>query len=183
MDSDIGARLKTLRTMYGLSQREVAKRAGVTNSTISLIEQSRVSPSVDSLKKVLNGFSLSLIEFLTMDMEEADDKIFFAKGELVEFFENGAHLKIVGANRKNRKLRFLHERYEPGAHSGTAMLTHNSEEAGMVIQGTMELTVGQISRVLNKGDSYYINNKIPHRFKNIGKGEAVLISAATPPSF
>ena len=35
MDSDIGARLKALRNMYGLSQREVAKRAGVTNSTIS----------------------------------------------------------------------------------------------------------------------------------------------------
>ena len=183
MDSDIGVRLKALRNMYGLSQREVAKRAGVTNSTISLIEQGRVSPSVDSLKKVLDSFSLTLIEFLTMDLEEADDKIYFAKEDLLEFFENGAHLKLVGANRKDRKLRFLHERYEPGAHSGDEMLTHDSEEAGMVIQGKIELTVGQKSRTLNEGDSYYINNKIPHRFKNVGKSEAVIISAATPPSF
>jgi len=182
MDSDIGVRLKALRSMHGLSQREVAKRAGVTNSTISLIEQGRVSPSVDSLKKVLDSFSLSLIEFLTMDFE-SDDKIFFAKEELLEFFENGAHLTLVGANRKDRKLRFLHERYEPGAHSGDQMLTHDSEEAGMVIQGRIELTVGQKSKVLKAGDSYYINNNIPHRFKNVGKGEALIISAATPPSF
>jgi mannose-6-phosphate isomerase-like protein (cupin superfamily) len=117
-----------------------------------------------------------------MDME-SDDKIFFAKDELVEFFEYGAHLKLVGANRKDRKLRFLHERYEVGAHSGDDMLTHDSDEAGIVIQGELEVTVGQRSKVLKEGDSYYINNNIPHRFRNVGKGECIVVSAATPPSF
>ena len=182
MDNDIGARLKALRDMHGLSQREVAKRSGVTNSTISLIEQGRVSPSVDSLKKVLNGFSVTLIDFLTMDME-TDDNIFFKNEDLVEFFENGAHLKLVAANRKDRKLRFLHERYEVGAHSGDKMLSHSGEEAGIVMQGSLELTVGQRARVLNVGDSYYINNNIPHRFKNVGEDECIVVSAATPPSF
>jgi transcriptional regulator with XRE-family HTH domain len=46
---DVGAHLRAVRTMYGLSQRELAKRAGVTNGLISLIEQNRVSPSVSSL--------------------------------------------------------------------------------------------------------------------------------------
>ena len=55
MSLDVGARLKMVRKKRGLSQRELAKRAGVTNSTISLIEQNRVSPSVSSLKKVLDG--------------------------------------------------------------------------------------------------------------------------------
>lgn len=182
MEDDIGTRLKALRSMYGLSQREVAKRAGVTNSTISLIEQNRVSPSIDSMKKVLDSFSISLIDFLTMDME-SDEKIFFEKDELIEFFENGAHLKLIGANHKDRKLRFLHERYEVGAHSGNEMLTHNSEEAGIVISGELELTVGQQTKILKAGDSYYINNNTPHRFKNVGKVECIVVSAATPPSF
>ena len=39
MSLDVGARLKVVRKKRGLSQRELAKRAGVTNSTISLIEQ------------------------------------------------------------------------------------------------------------------------------------------------
>lgn len=38
MTVDIGSRLRHLRLMHNLSQRELAKRAGVTNSTISLIE-------------------------------------------------------------------------------------------------------------------------------------------------
>jgi DNA-binding XRE family transcriptional regulator len=44
MNIDVGAHLKAVRKMHGLSQRELAKRAGVTNGTISLIEQNRVSP-------------------------------------------------------------------------------------------------------------------------------------------
>ena len=52
-DFDVGQRLRGVREMHSLSQRELAKRAGVTNGTISLIEQNRVSPSIGSLRKVL----------------------------------------------------------------------------------------------------------------------------------
>ena len=38
---DMGVRLKLVRERFGLSQRELAKRAGVTNASISLIEQNR----------------------------------------------------------------------------------------------------------------------------------------------
>ena len=51
MNLDVGTHLKAVRQMYGLSQRELAKRAGVTNGLISLIEQNRVSPSVSSDRK------------------------------------------------------------------------------------------------------------------------------------
>ncbi len=52
---DIGHRLKAVRTKAALSQRELAKRSGVTNGFISQIEKNQVSPSVASLRKVLEG--------------------------------------------------------------------------------------------------------------------------------
>ena len=58
MAIDVGSHLRAVRSMYGLSQRELAKRAGVTNGMISLIEQNRVSPSVSSLRKVLDGIPM-----------------------------------------------------------------------------------------------------------------------------
>ena len=64
---DIGASLKAVRKMRGLSQRELAKRAGVTNSTISMIEKNSVSPSISSLKKVLTGIPMSLVEFFSIE--------------------------------------------------------------------------------------------------------------------
>jgi transcriptional regulator with XRE-family HTH domain len=59
---DIGFRLQAVRKAKGISQRELAKRVNVTNSTISLIEQNKVSPSVSSLKKVLDGIPISLAQ-------------------------------------------------------------------------------------------------------------------------
>lgn len=37
MNSELAQRFKSLRKAYGLSQRELAKRTGVTNSSISII--------------------------------------------------------------------------------------------------------------------------------------------------
>ena len=64
---DLGSRLKSLREAHNLSQRELAKRAGVSNAIISMIEQNRSSPSVGMLKKLLDGFPLSLAEFFALE--------------------------------------------------------------------------------------------------------------------
>ena len=81
MSLDVGTHLKAVRQMYGLSQRELAKRAGVTNGLISLIEQNRVSPSVSSLKKVLDGIPIALADFFTLDLA-GKPEVFFPRAEL-----------------------------------------------------------------------------------------------------
>lgn len=182
MTSDIGERLQAVRKIYGLSQRKLATRAGVTNSTISLIEQDRVSPSVDSLKKVLDGFPMSLIDFFTIDLTPQEPQ-FFRHDDLVELSESGVSLLLVGATRKDRKLRLLRETYPPGGHSGENLIAHKGEEAGFIIEGEIELSVGSEIRVLKEGDAYYIDTQTPHRFRNNSKKACVIVSAATPPNF
>lgn len=68
MAAELGIRLKAIREFYGWSQRELAKRAGVPNSAISVIEQGTVSPSVSSLEKVLKGFPIALEDFFTINI-------------------------------------------------------------------------------------------------------------------
>ncbi len=182
MTIDVGAHLRAVRQMYGLSQRELAKRAGVTNGMISLIEQNRVSPSVSSLKKVLDGIPMSLSEFFTLDLAQAP-QVFFGRDELTNIGSEEVSLRLVAARRPNRAMAILHERYAPGADTGEEMLTHKGEEGGVVVRGTMELTVGGSSRVLLPGEAYYFSSSVPHRFRNPGREECEIISASTPPTF
>ena len=86
---DVGSRLRLVREKQGLSQRELARRAGVTNGTISLIEQNKNSPSVASLRKVLQGIPMSLAEFFSGDDLPASSQQFFRAKELVEIGRSG----------------------------------------------------------------------------------------------
>ena len=65
-----GARLRAIRKLFGISQRELAKRAGVPNSAISVIEQGAVSPSINSLEKVVEVLGITLGEFFSIDLEK-----------------------------------------------------------------------------------------------------------------
>jgi transcriptional regulator with XRE-family HTH domain len=182
MKLDTGARLKAIRTSFGLSQRELARRAGVTNGLISLIEQNRVSPSVSSLKKVLDGVPLSLAEFFTMDLDAAP-KVFYGTDEFAEIGSAEVSLRLLAPQRTGRLLTVLHEKYAPGAETGDEMITHRGEEGGIVLSGRVELTVGGSTRVLGPGEAYYFSSNIPHRFRNPGREPCEIISASTPATF
>jgi DNA-binding XRE family transcriptional regulator len=69
MSVDIGGRLRFIRARHKLSQRELAKRSGVTNSTISLIESNQMNPSVGALKRILDGIPMGLAEFFALEPE------------------------------------------------------------------------------------------------------------------
>ena len=168
--------------MYGLSQRELAKRAGVTNGTISLIEQERISPSIGSLRKVLDGFPISLTDFLTLEMEPKR-KVFYKADDLKEIAGGDISFRLVGKHIQGRAIQMMHERYKPGADTGEDMLSHSGEETGVIVSGVIELTVGGQVQKLTAGDAYYFDSRLPHRFYNPGTIDCVIVSAATPPSF
>jgi transcriptional regulator with XRE-family HTH domain len=182
MSLDVGAHLKSVRQMYGLSQRELAKRAGVTNGLISLIEQNRVSPSVSSLKKVLDGIPMALADFFTLDVG-VKPQVFFPREELADIGSASVELRLVGVRLAKRNMSILHERYAPDADTGEEMLTHAGEEGGVIVKGRIELTVGGESRILGPGDAYYFKSTLPHRFRNVGREECEIVSASSPPTF
>lgn len=176
---NLGARLKMVRVQAELSQRELARRAGVTNAAISLIESNQNSPSVASLKKVLDGIPMGMSDFFALETPEHDD-VFFEAKDLLLLAQGKVNFWQVGDTRKHN-LQILFERYKPGADTGKSMLQHESEEGGIVVEGEIELTVGERKKVLKKGDAYLFDSRIPHRFRNTGTDECVIISACTPP--
>jgi transcriptional regulator with XRE-family HTH domain len=182
-DFELGARLRAVRQMQGLSQRELAKRAGVSNAIISLIEQNRTSPSVGLLKKVLAGVPMSLADFFIGELTPRR-QVFFRPGELTEIAgRGGLSYRQVGRDLAGRAIQILHERYAPGADTGETLLRHDAEEGAVVIRGRLEVTVGDQRRVLEPGDAYYFDSRLPHRFRNVGEEECEVVSACTPPSF
>ncbi len=181
MELDVGERLRILREMYGMSQRALAKKAGVTNGIISMIEKNTNSPSLATLKKILDVFPIHFSEFFTEGVTP-QLKTFFRAADLLEIGNAGFSFRQVGGDLTGKLMQILHERIEAGADSGSEMLRHESEEGGVVIRGSIELTVGGETQVLGPGDAYYFDSRIPHRFRNTGEQDAEVISACSPPA-
>jgi transcriptional regulator with XRE-family HTH domain len=182
MDVDIGSRLRFVRVRHALSQRELAKRAGVTNSTISLIEANQTNPSVGALKRILDGIPMGLAEFFALEPDRPK-KVFYRADELVEIGKGPISFLQVGGDRLGRALQIMRERYEPGADTGRVLLVHDGEEGGIVLAGRVEVTVDDERRVLGPGDAYYFESRRPHRFRCVSKEACEIVSACTPPSF
>jgi transcriptional regulator with XRE-family HTH domain len=182
---NIGKRLKQIRTERGLSQRELATRAGLTNGTISLIEKDKTSPSVASLKSLLDAIPISMAEFFGGLEDAKPPKIFYRADEFTPVAPEGVgqvSLRQIGTSR-DRSLQMLHESYPPGADTGSEFLTHEGEEAGVITRGQIELTVGDAVTVLNIGDGYLFDSHQPHRFRNTSDTICEIVSALTPPVF
>lgn len=190
MDFDTGARLREERERRRLSQRQLAAATGVTSGMISLIEQNRSSPSIATLKKILLGLDITLSAFFAAPDDTAGPKWFFRRAELREITpaakrgEAGGGVVFRQIGRPGASpIQMLHETYAPGADTGPELYSHDAEEAGIVLSGRIQVTVGSESQILGAGDGYLFNSRTPHRFFNPGPDECVVVSACTPPTF
>lgn len=182
MTVDVGARLRFIRQKYNLSQRTLARRVGIANSSISLIESNSISPSVGVLKRILDGIPIGLSEFFSLEPDRPQ-QIFYQAGELVEIGKGGISYRQVGESLFGRALQILKERYEPGTDTGRVLLAHDGEEGGIILTGRLEVTVEDQRRILGPGDAYYFDSRRPHRFRCVGPVACEVVSACTPPSF
>jgi transcriptional regulator with XRE-family HTH domain len=176
----VGARLRSVREQAGMSQRELAKRAGVTNATISLIEQDSHAPSLASLHRILNAIPISMAEFFALPVSR-QNALYYAKEDLAVVTRGGADLRVLGSERRDKKLQLFYERYAPGADTGEEMIVHNGETAAVIIQGTVELEVNGQRHRINAGGGFQLFGKQPYRLFNVGRQTAIVVCACTPP--
>jgi transcriptional regulator with XRE-family HTH domain len=182
MSVDVGSRLRHLRMMHHLSQRDLARRTGVTNSTISLIEANKANPSVGALKRILDGFPIGLAEFFAIE-PQVPRKAFYSADDLIEIGKGPISYRQVGDNLYGRTVQILKERYEPGADTGKILLVHEGQEGGIIISGRLEVSVDDERKLLGPGDAYYFDSRRPHRFRCVGPAACELVSACSPPTF
>jgi transcriptional regulator with XRE-family HTH domain len=179
---NLGARLRHLRQRVGLSQRALAKIVGVSNGTISVIENGDQDPTVGLLKKLVEGLNISMSDFFG-ELPAPEEQYFFKEHELVEIGTGKVSYKQVRPDLEGKAIQMIFETYGPGANTGPNPLTHEGEESGIIISGQLEIQVGNQIRALGPGEAYYFPSTIPHKFRNTGNEPCVLVSACTPPTF
>lgn len=180
MISDVGARMLVLRKLNGWSQRQLAKRAGVPHSAISMIEHGQVSPSINSLQKVLDGVPMSMADFFALDLDMQIHS-FFKHEKLGSIDERGIERSVLRAKGGEQAVSMVREIHPPGADTGEEPLADAGEILGFVSFGSLEVTIGGETETLRTGDGFHFERRRPCRFRNLSDKPAELVVALVPP--
>lgn len=93
---EIAEKLRYFRSQRGLSQEQLAERAGIHVNTIRKYELGYRKPKIAQLKKIAGGLEISVIEFLDIEIENEADLIAVLK-KISPFFKWEAFAGLFGS--------------------------------------------------------------------------------------
>lgn len=182
LDLELGPRLRRLRTSRSLTLRELARRADVTESFLSQVERGVATPSIASVQRIARGLGLT-IAGLFAEVESAGLVVRAAERRRIAYPGLGAVDEFLTRGRGGR-LQVILSTVEPGGGTGDEPYTHDSdEEVVIVLEGELDLWVGDEHFHLLAGDAITHASRIPHRNTNNGSRPARILFCITPPSF
>jgi transcriptional regulator with XRE-family HTH domain len=174
---DFGSRLKYIREYNGLSQRELAKRAGVPHSSISMIEQGINSPSINSLAKILGGIPMSIAHFFSCDISQLNEQVFRAADLRAKqrSLSDSVTVQAIPLQNSVTATRFERIAYAVNSDTGEAPQYAVQALSGFVISGSIELTLNSEVALLINGDAFSLGAMQPFRLRNLSASEECVI--------
>jgi transcriptional regulator with XRE-family HTH domain len=176
----IGERIKALRKERRWTLQELGKRAGVSISALSKVENAQVAASFDTLLKIARGFGLGFEAMLNgVSHSLPAGRLTTTRGGGGVFFSTDMYeYEIHSAELRQKHMIPLHMEVKARELADvTRWSSHEGEEFIYVLQGHIELHTELYAPVpLKVGDSAYIDSKTPHAYLNRGKGRAWMLS-------
>ena len=167
---DIGIKIKRLRERYAISQVELARRMGVSPSTISQVESNTISLSLSSLIRLAKVLNIPVRAFF--EEETKTDKDIFSRRT------DRKAVNLVGISGKEvlaeeifppdlsgiGHIYMIH--FMPGVTIKKHFFIYKEEEMGYMISGNLLVTIGEKINSFEEGDSILLKSEIPTAWEN-----------------
>src|SRR5574344_2182697 len=144
----IGERLKGLREVLNIPAEEVAKLCDITLEHYQMIEAGEADPSVYRLSKISKRYGISL-----------DVLMFGEEPHMSTYFLTRQGQGPEVERRKDYKYESLASGFRGTKFNKNS---HDGQEFDYVVEGRLEITIGNKVMILNEGDSIYFDAKQPH---------------------
>jgi transcriptional regulator with XRE-family HTH domain len=165
----IGERLRGLRDVLDISVEEIAALCGITVDRYEKMENGETELSVANLQKIAKKYGISL-DVLMFGEEPKMSSYFLTRkgqGKSVERRKAYQYESLARGFRGRKADPFIVTVEPKDANAPKEMNSHSGQEFNMVLEGTMELTIGTKSLVLNEGDSIYFDATHPHGMRTL----------------
>lgn len=177
--TDLGPRLRKLRKQAGLPIAEAARRARISPGFLSAIEGSVSNPSVATLQRLTAVYGSTVLDFY--DLPRRAKRLLTPRERRAIQTGNGVRMEMLAVGARQLQSMIFH--VPPGAGSDGAY-SHQGEEFIYMLTGTLEIWLDELEcHTIRKGDSFWFESTVGHRWFNPSDHEAVLLWVNTPLTF
>ena len=164
----VGEKIKELRESMGLTLQEISDKTGFSTAFLSQIENHLISPPLGALMKIANSLDIEIgrlfnqtnkAPFTIVRKDERTPTSRVASKEGVRY---GYSYESLAPDKINRKMEPFLVSLEPDSKKGVPY-NHDGEEFLFVLEGKVEIHLGNYTDILEPGDSIYYDSNVPHR--------------------
>ena len=182
----VGEKIKALRQEANISLQDLAEKCGYSTAVLSQIENHLVSPSLGVLVHLAKAMEVNIGTFF--GKEETEPFTLIRKGEehAVSRFASkegvryGYTYESLGAGKKDRLMEPFIITLEAATIKNDKCYGHEGEEFLYVLDGRIDVTLGDHTDVLEEGDCIYYDSAIPHRVQCHGGEPAKILAVVHP---
>jgi len=167
LSSQLGRTVLKLRKSYGLSLSDLSAQSGVAKSIISQIERNETNPTLITIWRLAHALDVS-IESVLKGAEEGPFIEHSGRSDTpILVSDDGlCRLAVIGWLKTVDWLQWYDFRAEPGGVLGSEAHQRGSIECLSVLQGELEVEVGEVTQKARTGETLRYRCDMPHRIRN-----------------
>lgn len=181
----VGEMIRDLRTARGITIAELADRIDRSVGYVSQVERDQSGITIGTLQQVADALSVGINWFFqgqaNASPDERDIIVRKSNRRILDLSAKGVVQELLSPTLTGQ-IELMITTFQPVSRTGRGGRLRKSEEAGVLLTGTLDLHVDGKCFHLTAGDSYSLRHKGRHRFENRGSVPAVLVCVVTPPS-
>ena len=169
LSGQLGRTVQRLRKSYNLSLSELSIQSGVAKSIISQIERNETNPTLTTIWRLAHALDVS-IESVLQGAEEGPFIERSSRGDTpILVSDDGlCRLAVIGWIKTVDWLQWYDFQAEPGGALGSQPHPRGSIECLSVLEGELEVEVGEVIEVARAGETLRYRGDRPHAIRNRG---------------
>lgn len=172
--ANVGERVRQVRDKQGLSLEDVSQRTDIDISMLSQIEEGIVAPPLGTIIKLAKALEMRMGYFISGEPDMPYTIVRHRDRKVVSRYDSkkakyyGYEYESLAPHKKDRHMEPFLVTLEP-AETEEERSTHDGQEFIFVLQGQMEVRLGEEVHLLDPGDAIYYDSTVPHLVKAHGK--------------
>jgi quercetin dioxygenase-like cupin family protein len=164
----VGDRIKCLRLERRKSVAEISSESGLPESTIEAIEDLKLSPPLGNIVSIAKALRVTLGDLFGDNADSpfcivrSDDRKTVSRFGEAGGKSGGYQYESLGYQKQDRQMEPFLVTLAPNQQRQVAANIHDGEEILFILEGEVEISLGDYTDILKPGDSIYYDSTLPH---------------------